>query len=176
MTQGNLEINPSVTVHKLLETYPDLEDVLIGMAPPFKKLKNPVLRKSVARVATLKHAASVGGIPLDKLIGQLREAVGQSKSTESYDDQDYFEEQPDWFSPDKVVLTVNEDRVEDKDKMTLVVILNQAKKVNKGEIIELITSFIPAPGIDILKSKGYSAWTRKESDAVIKSYFLKNED
>jgi len=176
MTQGNLEINPSVTVHKLLETYPDLEDVLIGMAPPFKKLKNPVLRKSVARVATLKHAASVGGIPLDKLIGQLREAVGQSKSTESYDDQDYFEEQPDWFSPDKVVLTVNEDRVEDKDKMTLVVILNQARKVNKGEIIELITSFLPAPGIDILKSKGYSAWTRKESDAVIKSYFLKNED
>jgi len=176
MTQGNLEINPSVTVHKLLETYPDLEDVLIGMAPPFKKLKNPVLRKSVARVATLKHAASVGGIPLDKLIGQLREAVGQSKSTESYDDQDYFEEQPDWFSPDKVVLTVNEDRVEDKDKMTLVVILNQARKVNKGEIIELITSFLPAPGIDILKSKGYSAWTRKESDAVIKSYFLKNND
>jgi len=176
MSQGNLEINPSVTIHKLLETYPDLEDVLIGIAPPFKKLKNPVLRKSVARVATIKHAASVGGVPLNKLIAQLRKAVGQSESSESYDDQDYFGEQPDWFSPDKVVLTVNEDRVEDKDKMTLVVILNQARKVNKGEIIELITSFLPAPGIDILKSKGYSAWTRKESDAVIKSYFLKNSD
>ncbi len=176
MSQGNLEIKPSVTVHKLLEAYPELEEVLIGIAPPFKKLKNPVLRKTVAKVATIKHIASVGGVPLDKLITQLREAVGQSEGTESYDDQDYFGEQPDWFSPDKVVLTVDEDKVEDKDKMTLLVILKEAKKVNKGEIIELITSFLPAPGIDILKSKGYSAWTRKESDDVIKSYFLKDKD
>lgn len=176
MSQSNLDINPSVTVHKLLEAYPELEEVLIGIAPPFKKLKNPFLRKTVAKVATIKHIAAVGGIPLDKLIAQLREAVGQSESTESYDDQDYFGEQPDWFSPDKIVLTVNEDKIEDKDRITLVVILKEAKKVNKGEIIELITSFLPAPGIDILKSKGYSVWTRKESDDVINSYFLKNKD
>lgn len=176
MPQSNLEINPSVTVHKLLEAYPELEEVLIGIAPPFKKLKNPLLRKTVAKVATIKHIASVGGVPLDKLIAQLREAVGQSESTESYDDQDYFGKQPDWFSPDKVVLTFDEDKVEDKDKMTLVFILKEAKQVNKGEIIELITSFLPAPGIDILKSKGYSAWTLRESDDVIRSYFLKNKD
>ncbi|MCP5051391.1 MAG: DUF1858 domain-containing protein [bacterium] len=176
MSPGHIDINPSVTVHNLLEAYPELEDVLIGIAAPFKKLKNPFLRKTVAKVATLKHIASVGGVPLDKLIARLREAVGQSESTQSYDDQDYFGEQPDWFSPDKVVLTVDEAKVEDKDKMTLVVILKEAKNVKKGEIIELLTSFLPAPGIDILKSKGYSVWTRKESDDMIRSYFLKNKD
>ena len=35
--------------------YPELEEVLIGLAPPFKKLKNPLLRKSVAKIATIKH-------------------------------------------------------------------------------------------------------------------------
>jgi len=50
----------------------------------------------------------------------------------------------------------------------------RAKEIKKGEIIELVTSFLPAPGIDILKSKGYSVWSKKESDTVIKSYFLKN--
>jgi len=174
MSQSNIEINPSVTVHELLEAYPELEEVLIDIAPPFKKLKNPFLRRSVAKVATLKHIASVGGIPLDELITQIREAVGQAVISESYEDQDYFGGKPDWFSHDKVALSIDEDKVEDKDKMTLVIILKEAKNIKKGEIIELVTSFLPAPGIDILKSKGYSVWTRKESDDLIRSYFLKN--
>ena len=176
MSQDRIEITPSVTVHALLEAYPELEDVLIGIAPPFKKLKNPLLRKSVAKIATIKHIASVGGVPLDELIGKLREAVKQSPSTDSYSDQDYFGEQPDWFSPDKISLSLDEGKVEDKDTMTLVALLKEAKNVKKGEIIELVTSFLPAPGIDILKSKGYSVWTRKEADDLIKSYFLKNTD
>lgn len=48
MSQKNLEITPSTKVAELLAAYPELEAVLIGMAPPFKKLKNPVLRRSVA--------------------------------------------------------------------------------------------------------------------------------
>ena len=176
MPEGHLEITPSVTVNSLLEAYPELEEVLIGIAPPFKKLKNPLLRRSVAKVATIKHISSVGGVPLAELIAKLREAVGQPLSSESYDDQDYFGEQPDWFSPDKVTLSIDEDKVEDKDTMTLVAILQEARNVQKGEIIELVTSFLPAPGIDILKSKGYLVWTRRPEAGLIKSYFLKNTD
>ena len=101
-----------------------------------------------------KHIASVGGVPLDKLLSQIREAVGQPQSTEFHEDQDYFGEKPDWFSPDKVVFSLDEDKVEDKDKMTVVILLKEAINVKKGEIIELVTSFLPAPGIDIMKSRG----------------------
>ncbi|MBT4095990.1 MAG: DUF1858 domain-containing protein, partial [Nitrospinaceae bacterium] len=58
-------IEPSSKVGELLEHYPELEDVLIGMAPPFKKLKNPLLRKSVGKVATLRQAAAVGRISVE---------------------------------------------------------------------------------------------------------------
>ena len=176
MPQHGIDITPSVTVHALLEAYPELEEVLIGIAPPFKKLRNPYLRRSVAKVATIKHISSVGGVPLNELIDRLREAVGQPKRVNSYEDQDYFGVQPEWFSPDKVSLSLFEDKVEDKDRMTLVILLEEAKKVKKGEIIELVTSFLPAPGIDILRSKGYLVWTHKESDGLVKSYFLKNAD
>ncbi len=173
MKQELLEITPEITVHNLLETYPELEEVLIGIAPPFKKLKNPFLRKTVAKIATIKHIASVGGVQLDSLIAQLRTAVGQSVTTESYEDQIYFEDKPEWFNESKITLRMDESKVVDKNKMTLTIIVHEAKNVNAGEIIELTTSFLPAPGIDILKSKGYLTWTLKESDSIIKSYFLK---
>jgi len=174
MSGNTIEITPTITVHELLKAYPELEDVLIGIAPPFKKLKNPVLRRTITKVATLKHISSVGGVPLDDLIAKLRKTVGQPPLTESFVGKDYFGTQPGWFSAEKVVRSVNEAEIEDKDKMALSVLLKEAKRINKGEIIELITSFLPAPGIDAMKSKGFSAWTIKESDTLLKSYFLKN--
>jgi len=172
----DLEITPSVTVHELLETYPELEDVLIGIAEPFKKLKNPFLRKTIAKVATIKHISSVGGVPLDELIAKLREAVGQPPTSVSYEDENYFGEQPEWFSSEKVTVSVDEAKVKNKDEMTLVAILRDSKNANPGEIIELITTFLPAPGIDTLRSKGYMAWVKKEENGIIKSYFLKPAD
>jgi hypothetical protein len=41
MTSDNIEITPSTTVNDLLEAYPELEETLISIAPPFKKLKTP---------------------------------------------------------------------------------------------------------------------------------------
>lgn len=176
MTRDNIEITPSTKVNDLLDTYPELEETLISIAPPFKKLKNPILRKSVARVATIKHISSVGNVPLNELINKLRMAVGQSVTDDSYEDENYFLDKPDWFSEDKISLSFNEEKLGDKDKMTLVTMLQEAKNVKEGEIIELTTRFLPAPGIDRMKSKGYSVWTVKEEDDLIKSYFLRNKD
>lgn len=173
MTKIHIEINPSTKIHDLLEAYPELEEILIGIAPPFKKLKNPVLRKTIAKVATIKHISSVGNVPLNELVGKLRAAVGQSVINEVYDDENYFTDRPEWFSPEKISFSIEEGKLEEKDKMTLSIILDKARNVKEGEIIELITTFLPAPGIDVLKSKGYSVWTLKEND-LIKSYFLKN--
>ncbi len=176
MTKDELEILPSTTVHELLTAYPELEDRLIGIAPPFKKLQNPLLRKSIAKVATIRNIASVGSIPLDELINKLREEVGQAKSNETYEDEAYFTSKHAWFSADKVSISIVEEEVEDKDKMTVVTVLREAKKLKRGEIIELITRFLPAPGIDSMRSKGYSVWTMKDEGNTIRTYFLKHQD
>ncbi len=170
-----LEITPSTKVSDLLKAYPELEEVLLSIAPPFKKLKNSFLRRGVARVASIRHVSSVGNVPLDELMNKLRVAVGQPVTDVSYSEEEYFGAQPEWFSADKVSATIDEDELDDKNKMTLVVIHEKAKDVAKGEIIELVTTFLPAPGIDIMESKGYSVWSREEG-GVVRSYFLKNTD
>jgi hypothetical protein len=169
-----LEITPSTKINDLLKAYPELEEVLLATAPPFKKLKNPFLRRGVARVATIRHVSSVGKVSLDTLVNNLRLAVGQPVTDASYSEEEYFGEQPSWYSADKVAMNIVEDELDDKNKMTLVVIHEKAKDVKEGEIIELVTTFLPAPGIDIMKSKGFSAWSREEEDGVVKTYFLKN--
>jgi ABC-type transport system substrate-binding protein len=171
-----IDINPSTKVKDLLDTYPELEDELISIAPPFKKLKNPLIRRTVAKAATMKHIASVGGVPLTELINKLRAAVGQSTTSDSYLDEDYLSAQPDWFSPEKIKISLNESKIEDKNTWTLTLILKEAKNVKKGEIIELITTFLPAPGIDKMRAVGYSVWTMKSEKGIFKTYFQKNKN
>ncbi|MFT5111085.1 MAG: hypothetical protein ACI8P9_000396 [Parasphingorhabdus sp.] len=174
MIEHKLDITPTVTVYKLLEAYPELEDVLIGIAPPFKKLKNPILRRSVAKIATLRHASTVGGVPLNHLVNVLREFVGQSPSQEDYEDINYFTAEPDWFEKKSVVLSIDEQKDSKNNEMTLGPILRGAKKLTKGQILELKTSFLPAPGIEVMRSKGYQSWSIKGEGEMVFTYFMKN--
>ena len=75
-------------------------------------MKNKFLRKSVAKVATLKHISAVGNVPLNELINKLREAVGQSKTNDSFEDENYFSDRPEWFSTDKISLSIDEENLE----------------------------------------------------------------
>ena len=71
-------ITPKTRVGELLDTYPELEPVLMELAPAFKKLQNPVLRRTVGKVATLQQAAALGKVSLSEIINTLRMEVGQA--------------------------------------------------------------------------------------------------
>lgn len=42
-----MELTRLSKLSEVLQTYPELEEQLINIAPPFKNLKNPVLRRTV---------------------------------------------------------------------------------------------------------------------------------
>jgi hypothetical protein len=46
-----------------------------------------------------------------------------------------------------------------------------AGELDNGEIFELITGFVPAPLIDMLKNKGYEVWTDERPSSLNHSYF-----
>jgi len=166
-------ITPKTKVAALLEHYPQLEGVLIAMAPPFKKLKNPLLRRSVGKVASLRQAAAVGRVPVVDMINELRAAVGQAPidAKESGEDAVYFESRPAWFDPGKIVESINEGDV-DPDVMPLNPLIRRATRLEDTQILELITTYLPAPGIDIMKTKGFLVWC-VEDEAVVRTYFSK---
>ena len=169
----SLPITPETKVAALINHYPELEDTLIGMAPPFKKLKNPILRRSVAKVASLRQAAAVAKIPVGQLVSELRAAVGQDaiRAEQVVEAESYFSSRPDWFNEDKVVVSMVEEEL-DEDVMPLNPLIRGANKQQEGEIIELVTTYLPAPGIDIMKEKGFAVWPVEDGE-LIKTYFSK---
>ena len=64
-------ITPKTTVHTLLKEYPFLLDFLAGYHPELKKLTNPILRRTVGRMATLDAVAEQAGVPLNALTDDL---------------------------------------------------------------------------------------------------------
>ena len=166
-------ITPETKVATLLEHFPELEELLIGLAPPFKKLRNPVLRKSVAKVASLHQAAAVGRVPLEQMINLLREKVGQAPIELEKDDAEslYYSTQPSWFDQNRVAVSIVESEI-DPDVMPLTPLMQTARGLDEGEIVELVTTYLPAPGIDIMRKKGFLVWSTEE-DSVIKTYFTK---
>jgi len=57
-----LFFRPNTKVGELLDTYPQLEAFLLSLSPAFAKLRKPILRKTVARVASLQQTAIVGAL------------------------------------------------------------------------------------------------------------------
>jgi hypothetical protein len=175
MSTDDFLILPTTKVAALLDHYPQLENVLIELAPPFSKLKHPLLRRGVARVASLKQAAAVAGLSVGKLVNTLRAAVGQPPV--ALDDADerasYFSAQPDWFDAAKIVHSVDESAT-DPDKMPIAEVLQQATLLDAGEILELVTHHLPAPGIDIMKSKGYRVWSAQSAPEVVRTFVCKS--
>ena len=60
-----MELNAKTKINDLLNEYPFLIDFLISKSPHFKNLKNPAMRKTVGKVATLSQAAAIGKIDVD---------------------------------------------------------------------------------------------------------------
>jgi hypothetical protein len=155
-------ISPKTKIHDLLEAYPELEDTLIQTAPQFRKLKNPLLRKTIARVTTLSQAAVIGGIKVEALINALRESAGQQTlETYSADETSYNYEKPGWYSSDAIRQKIEISDMLNAGEQPLHEVLSVLKKLKDGEILEIIAPFLPAPLIDKTISLGYRHWIRQ---------------
>ena len=66
------EIKIDTTIADLLNNYNGMKDTLIGINPKFKKLNNPILRRTLAKLATVKQAAIIGGMKPQDLLNKLR--------------------------------------------------------------------------------------------------------
>lgn len=170
-----LVITPKTKVGELLDEYPELEDVLIELVPTFKKLKNPVLRKTIARITSLQQAAKVGDIELDKLINILRKKIGQDMLSNSSSIDKESNVKPDWFSVKKISNSFDAREAIAAGQHPMQDVLNGVNALGKDEIFEFITPFMPAPLIDKVLAMGCSVWTQKEGEAFY-NYFIKIEE
>lgn len=167
-----LVITPKTKVSELLEAYPELEEALIDIAPAFRKLKNPVLRRTIARVTTLQQAASVGNVPVDVIVNKLRGIVGQ-EAMEVEDEGGYEGPQPSWFNAENITRTFDARELIAGGGHPLGEVMGELHQW-QGGIYELVTPFLPAPLIDKVREAGFKTWTKAEEAGVYRNYFFRD--
>ena len=163
-------ITPKTKVLELIENYPQLEEVLIQYAPAFKNLKNPVLRRTVAKIATLQQAAAIGNVKVEELVNRLRKEVGQEfLTTES--GGGYNNIKPAWFAIDKVKQQLNASEMLAAGEHPVNQVISDLNKLEDGLIYLLIAPFLTAPLIDKATSLGFRHWVNQVSSDEFHIYF-----
>ena len=152
-------------VGAFLDAFPELEDVLVRISPPFQKLRNPVLRRTVAKVATLRQAASAGNVPVETLVNTLREAAGQAVLNLEDVSDNYGGQKPAWLEEDRAVQQFDATGIINDGGVPLPDILAAAEQLADAEVLELITPILPSPVIDQLRAEGFSSWTCEKDDS-----------
>ena len=150
-------ITPEMRVGDLLAAYPELEPVLVAQAPAFANLKNPVLRRTVARVASLAQAARVGGLEVRALVQALRAAAGEDAPVAMPTPVagGGTTAAPAWYRDDFVVARVDADEMLARGEHPLGVVTQKAMELRGAAILALDSGFLPAPLIDAFRSRGY---------------------
>ena len=165
-------IAPKTKIAELIDAYPQLEQVLIGYVPAFEKLRNPVLRKTVARITTLQQAATIGGVSVEDLINHLRKEVGQDQFYGTAIEA-YTTEQPDWFSETRVVAELDVRGMLAEGEQPINQVIAELQTLGQGDIYRLVAPFMPAPLVDKASSLGFSHWVTHKDDQEFVIYFCR---
>lgn len=167
-----LIITPKTKIYDLLEAYPQLEEVLIAAAPEFRKLKNPVLRRTIARVTNIGQAAAVGGLNVEELVNRLRHEAGQEEIGQIDDAGDkYNTTRPEWYSEEEVVESLDIRATLNRGEQPVHEVLSALKRLSHYEVLEVVAPFVPAPLIDKASSLGYRHWLVKKGEGEFSIYF-----
>jgi len=155
------DITPATRIGALLDAFPDLEEVLIETAPVFKKLRNPVLRRTVAKVATIERAAGIAGIPVRDLVITLRTAAGLAVDAETLPTEpeptttSAPSQTPAWLQEGAVVEEFDADAMLDAGEVPLGPIVRRARALGPGQLVVVVSSFRPTPLVDTLTGLGH---------------------
>ena len=168
-----MEITPQTKVHDLLKAHPKLESFLMALNPKYKKLKNPVLRRTVARIATLTQVAKIGGYEPLELVNLLRKEVGQPPLEAGAEPkEEAAAEAPEWIAAEpKAVVNANE--LLDQDKNPLAEVGKILKSLEPGDVVLVESDFLPSPLIDTMKEKGHDVYAAQESESRYLTYIRK---
>lgn len=167
-----LDINLQTKVAEMLDHYPQLEEILLELSPSFAKLKNPILRKTIARVATLKQISEIAGLDPGEIISTLRKGANLCPANTDISQSDNLTPKPEWVNENTIIETFDVCSILDEGKSPMKQIIDKAQSLQTEQILKLVTPFVPTPIIDILQTKAYVCWSKNENNKI-ETYIIK---
>jgi hypothetical protein len=152
-----MEITSQSKLFDVLEAYPVLEAQIVNIAPPFQNLKNPVLRRTVGKIATLEKVAQIGGMDVSKLVNTLRRAVGQDElgveATANFAVEiPQLADYPEWIAGEPQ-FTLNGTEMLQRGEVPLGRVNQLLGQIEPGRFILLVTNFEPTPIIEAMQKQ-----------------------
>ena len=164
-------IEPGMTVGALLDAYPEAERILIELAPAFDKLKNPRVRRTVAKVATLEQAAKIGGVSLPSMIQTLRTFTGQSHEAAKFEAAtEAAGTIPAWVAMSRIVEEVDAAAMLERGVHPIGKIREAVGSLGPGETVLLRVPFRPEPLLDTMRRAGALVYCAPEGPSYV-AYF-----
>jgi hypothetical protein len=161
-------------VADLLDSWPELEETLVAQAPAFRRLRNPVLRRAVARVATLEQAAGVGGVAVRDLVAALRRAAGiegdASSAGEAGTTADEPGASPDWLDSSRLVATLDADALLGAGQVPHGLVNEKVRALAPGEILCIDSGLRPVPLVEALGKQGFRTFVREPSPGRFETF------
>jgi len=169
------EITLETKIADLLNDYEGMKDILIEINPKFKKLNNPILRRTLAKVAGVRQAAIVGGMDPYDLLNQLRQAVGQTPVTKESDETTVTTKQqeptPQWVA-DATCIKIDANALLEAEKNPLAEVQKELRKLQEGEVVCIVSDFKPQPLIDEFQQKGHRIYVKKINEELFHTYIV----
>ncbi len=152
-----MEITSQSKLFDVLEAYPELESQIVNIAPPFQNLKNPVLRRTVGKIATLEKVAQIGGMDAGKLVNTLRRAVGQDEMTGETSasftvEIPRVENDPEWLAGEPQ-FTINGTELLQRGEVPLGKVNELLVQLEAGRYLLLFTNFEPTPILEAMQKQ-----------------------
>ena len=119
--------------------------------------QNPVLKRTVAKIATIQQAAANGGVKTEELINRFRKEVGQDSISRQVGSQ-YNYQKPEWYTEDKIVKRFNASEMLAAGEHLVTQVIADLNHMEFGKIYELKAPFLTAPLIDKATSLGLKHW------------------
>lgn len=168
-------ITPESKLGDLLERWPALEAVLLELSPHFRALENPVLRRTIAKVATLRQVASVSGVSLGVLVERLRAGAGLPPVALAEQGGRARAERPAWARDRQVTRRRDARAAIEAGDHPMPGVMADLGALADGEVYELVTPFVPAPLVDLARGKGFLSFSVVEGDALVRTYFRRDD-
>ncbi len=152
-----MDITPKTKLADILTEYPHLEEIIIGLAPVFQNLRNPLLRRTVGRLASVEQAARIGNIDVNDFVNLLRRETGQPEleiKSEAPSDSLPLSTagDPKWIGGEPQY-TIDGTALLRRGEVPLTKINELLPSLSGGGYLLLITDFKPLPIIAAMEKK-----------------------
>ena len=164
-------VTPDSRIGELLERWPAVEGALLQLSPHFRALQNPVLRRTIAKVATLRQVATVSGVPLGVLVERIRAAAGLAPVAFADEPGAAAGERPAWAAEGAASRTRDARAAIEAGEHPMPAVMADLAGLPAGSVYQLVTPFVPAPLVDLARGKGFAAHSVVEADSLVRTFF-----